>query len=174
MKTATKKKIGIGALITGMVTVIALATRKVVAVNGQTLWGYVTYETGDPVVGAEVILGGVPEVGYMSAWSRLGGRYDITNIPPGVYPVSISPGEGMLPLYLGDFSVVPGDANSDGVIDTGDIIKVRRIILGLDPWVPSADANQDGVMNMSDVTKIERIIFGLDPPLASMMFNIEV
>ena len=64
------------------------------------------------------------------------------------------------PLRLPD--CIPGDANGDGVVDTGDITKVKRIIMGLDPPTPCADANQDGVIDTGDITKIKRIIMGLD------------
>jgi hypothetical protein len=64
------------------------------------------------------------------------------------------------PLRL---SCIPGDANGDGVVDTGDITKVKRIIMGLDPPTPCADANQDGFIDTGDITKIKRIIMGLDP-----------
>ena len=57
---------------------------------------------------------------------------------------------------------IPGDANEDGVVDTGDITKVKRIIMGLDPPTPCADANQDGIIDTGDITKIKRIIMGLD------------
>ncbi|MGB6872798.1 MAG: dockerin type I repeat-containing protein [Dehalococcoidia bacterium] len=57
---------------------------------------------------------------------------------------------------------IPGDANGDGVVDTGDITKVKRIIMGLDPPTPCADANQDGFIDTGDITKIKRIIMGLD------------
>jgi hypothetical protein len=59
-------------------------------------------------------------------------------------------------------SCILGDANGDGVVDTGDITKVKRIIMGLDPPTPCADANQDGVIDTGDITKIKRIIMGID------------
>ncbi len=58
--------------------------------------------------------------------------------------------------------VIPGDANGDGVVNSLDITKVERIIVGLDTETPGADANQDGVVNSLDITKVERIIVGLD------------
>lgn len=55
----------------------------------------------------------------------------------------------------------PGDANLDGNIDIGDVVKVERQILGLDPTLSMmADANGDGKINMGDVTAIERHILG--------------
>ena len=56
----------------------------------------------------------------------------------------------------------PGDANGDGDIDMGDVVKVERIILGRDAITPGADANLDGQVDMRDLVKIERIIFALD------------
>jgi len=55
------------------------------------------------------------------------------------------------------------DANGDGFIDMGDVVKVERIALKLDPVTPSADANRDGLINVGDVIKIERVILGIDP-----------
>ena len=65
---------------------------------------------------------------------------------------------------LWDFTteVLLGDANGDGEVNMGDVTKVERIILTLDPPTPGADPNQDGEINMGDVTKIERIILGID------------
>jgi hypothetical protein len=60
-------------------------------------------------------------------------------------------------------SVVPGDANGDGVVNILDMTKCAREILGLDPLTPGADANGDGNVNVLDMTKIARIILGLDP-----------
>ena len=56
-----------------------------------------------------------------------------------------------------------GDATGEGELDMGDVTKVERIILGIDPPTLGADANEDGVIDMRDVTKIERIIMQLDP-----------
>jgi len=58
-------------------------------------------------------------------------------------------------------TVVPGDANGDGVVNALDITKVERIIAGLDATTPGADANQDGNVNALDITKVEIIIAGL-------------
>jgi hypothetical protein len=54
---------------------------------------------------------------------------------------------------------IRGDANGDGQVNMGDVIKVERIILGIDAATPGADANNDGLINMGDVIKIETIIF---------------
>ena len=58
-------------------------------------------------------------------------------------------------------SVIPGDANGDGVVNALDITKVERIIAGLDAETPGSDANSDGAVNALDITKVEMIIAGL-------------
>jgi len=70
---------------------------------------------------------------------------------------------GFVPHPLRLPCCIPGDANEDGVVDTGDITKVKRIIMGLDDPTCGADANQDGVIDTGDITKIKLIIMGLDP-----------
>ena len=59
-------------------------------------------------------------------------------------------------------AILLGDANGDGVVNMGDVTKVMRIILGLDPLTLGADANGDSIVNMGDATKIEMIILGVD------------
>ena len=54
-----------------------------------------------------------------------------------------------------------GDANGDGDVDMGDIVKIERIVLGFDLPTPGADANLDGRVNMADTVQIERLILGL-------------
>jgi hypothetical protein len=51
-----------------------------------------------------------------------------------------------------------GDANDDGSINSLDITKLQRIIIGLDNRTPGADANGDGNVNTIDITKIELLI----------------
>ena len=55
---------------------------------------------------------------------------------------------------------IPGDANEDGVVNSLDITKVKRIIMGLDEPTPGVDANEDGNINALDITQIELIIMG--------------
>ena len=54
----------------------------------------------------------------------------------------------------------PGDANKDGNLNSLDITKAERIIMGLDDPTPGADANADGSTDALDITKIELIIIG--------------
>jgi hypothetical protein len=76
-------------------------------------------------------------------------------------PTSVWPGIKDVKFPLRIITSMPGDANGDGVINIGDVTKVQRIILGLDPPTIGADANLDGVIDMGDVTKIMLIILGL-------------
>ena len=59
------------------------------------------------------------------------------------------------------FVCMVGDANTDGVVDAGDITKVKRIIFGMDEATPCVDANGDGVVDAADITAIKMIVFGL-------------
>lgn len=54
----------------------------------------------------------------------------------------------------------PGDANNDGIVNSLDITKVERIIMGLDNRTPGADANGDGNVNALDITQIKLIMIG--------------
>jgi hypothetical protein len=79
-------------------------------------------------------------------------------------PSAIWPGAYMdvkFPLYL---TVIPGDANGDGVIDMGDVTAVQLMIFGFIPQTVGADANQDGVVDMGDVTAIMLMILGIYAP----------
>ena len=58
-------------------------------------------------------------------------------------------------------TITPGDANQDGKVDMGDVVKVEREILGYDLLTYGADANGDGRIDMGDVVTIERMILGL-------------
>lgn len=57
-----------------------------------------------------------------------------------------------------------GDANGDGIIDTGDMTKIRRVYFGIDEPTPAADVNQDGLVDTGDITKVKRIYFEIDVP----------
>jgi len=57
-------------------------------------------------------------------------------------------------------SYPPGDANQDGSVNSLDITKLKRIIMGLDAPTPEADANGDGNVDALDITSVELIITG--------------
>ncbi len=57
---------------------------------------------------------------------------------------------------------IRGDANGDGQVNMGDVVKVERYLLLDEPVFPGADANLNGQVDIGDVTMIERIILGLE------------
>ena len=137
-------------------------------IEGQTLWGTVMDARGVGIPSALIEVDGIAP-----AYSGADGSYEIPNIPKGVYQVTVSAGGYQTKVYDA-ISVIPGDANADGVINSTDLTKVERIMMGLDPPTPSADTNQDGKINSTDLTLIERIMLGLDTPLTTMRFNSEL
>ena len=58
---------------------------------------------------------------------------------------------------------IPGDANMDGVINVLDPVKVKRIMLNLDPPTCGADANLDESIDHLDLVEIKEIILGISP-----------
>ena len=68
---------------------------------------------------------------------------------------------GNLELSL-EASVVYGDANADGVVDGRDVIRVRKIILGLLHDALGSDVNGDGTTDGRDVIRIKKMILGID------------
>ena len=64
----------------------------------------------------------------------------------------------MIEHVLSFQSYPTGDANQDGSVNSLDIAKVERIIMGLDDPTPEADVNADGSINALDITKIDLII----------------
>ncbi len=59
-----------------------------------------------------------------------------------------------------------GDLNGDSVINYKDVVKIQRIIMGLDPSSEQSmkigDINKDGVINYKDIVKVQRHIMGLE------------
>ena len=58
------------------------------------------------------------------------------------------------------------DLNGDSVINYKDIVKLQRVIMGLEPSSEQAlkigDINKDGVINYKDIVKVQRHIMGLE------------
>jgi hypothetical protein len=50
---------------------------------------------------------------------------------------------------------ITGDINGDGVVNSTDLVKLMRILMGLDPVTSSADVNGDGNINALDLTQTE-------------------
>ncbi|MEE8372425.1 MAG: S8 family serine peptidase, partial [Dehalococcoidia bacterium] len=59
---------------------------------------------------------------------------------------------------------VPGDANMDDIIDGRDVIRAKKIILGLEDETCGADAYEDGVIDGRDVIRIKKMILGIADP----------
>ena len=54
----------------------------------------------------------------------------------------------------------PGDADMDCVIDGRDVIRAKKIILGLEGKTCGADANQDDTVDGQDILAIKKMILG--------------
>ncbi|MGB2799530.1 MAG: hypothetical protein WBC82_06790 [Dehalococcoidia bacterium] len=54
-----------------------------------------------------------------------------------------------------------GDADGDGDVDVFDWVRVRRILMGLDPPTCGADADTDGDVDVFDWVRVRRILMGL-------------
>ena len=80
-------------------------------------------------------------------------------------PFTADSGQGTPPIVdMGAHEYVTrGDANCDGVIDGRDVIRAKKIILGLEPETCGADANEDGVVDGRDVIRIKKMILGIEP-----------
>jgi C1A family cysteine protease len=122
---------------------------------------------------------------YTAILEATGGKtpytWDATGLPPGLTCSAAGVISGAPVGEVGSFNVtvtvtsalgntdeeVPnltisyklGDANMDGMVDAGDITKVKRIYFGLDPPTPSADANGDEMIDTGDITAIKIIYF---------------
>jgi hypothetical protein len=98
---------------------------------------------------------------HFHAIGDLGTGSDI-NITDGV----LSGIKNLIPAtWIGDHievSVVPGDADGDGVINVIDMTRVARTVLQVNPSTAGADCNQDSNINVLDMTCIARKILGLD------------
>ena len=93
----------------------------------------------------------------------MGGRPDVDGITE-LYRATLN--STYFPLYEDDFrdaiisnypSSMPGDINSDEVVNILDIIQLANMILSGD-YSDNADLNSDGVLNILDIVQIVNII----------------
>ena len=59
-----------------------------------------------------------------------------------------------------DTNALRGDLNGDGRVSVHDIVRLRRILVGLEPEVPLArgDVNGDGRISVHDLVALRRLI----------------
>ncbi|HCU37960.1 MAG TPA: hypothetical protein DGT21_21760 [Armatimonadetes bacterium] len=56
-----------------------------------------------------------------------------------------------------------GDVDGNGLPGVADAIGILRMVVGLDPYNPSADTDQDGAATVSDAIAVLRCVVGFDP-----------
>jgi parallel beta-helix repeat protein len=61
-----------------------------------------------------------------------------------------------------NYHCVHGDANADCVVDGRDVIRCKKIILGLEEPYCGADANEDSIIDGRDVIRIKKMILGIE------------
>lgn len=74
-------------------------------------------------------------------------------------PLSISTVNGKISII----SYIPGDANGDGLVNTTDVVYIRRYVAGgygITINEAAADVNNDGLINTTDAVYIRRYIAG--------------
>ncbi|MEM1359645.1 MAG: hypothetical protein AAGF89_15690 [Bacteroidota bacterium] len=119
-------------------------------VSKRFVSGQVLTEGGNPAVGATITF----------QWEN-GGRQDYTVDAQGNF-------RGERPPTVTTFAIsgsYKADAPLDEGVDVGDIITIRRQILGLADMTPLAqiagDVNNSGTIRVSDITRITRVILGI-------------
>jgi len=89
-----------------------------------------------------------------------GGSYDVSLTVINIYGIESEPHTEMVQLG----SSMPGDINSDSVLNVLDIVLVVNFILGSDTPSASefsaADLNSDGILNILDVVTLTNLILG--------------
>jgi hypothetical protein len=109
-------------------------------------------------VSGQVFNEGEPAVGATITFGWLGGSADFVTDENGRY-------RGERPADIGTFGI-SGTFKPDGPlteqVDVGDIINIRRHIIGLSTLDPqrllACDVNNSGTLRVSDITKITRVI----------------
>ena len=112
-------------------------------------------------VSGTVTYGGVPAAGATITFAWPGGSRDYVTDAQGVYRGERPALEEAFTI-AGDFGANDLDARG---VDVGDIITIRREILGFEDMLPAqrvaADVNGSGTIRVSDIISITRVILGL-------------
>jgi hypothetical protein len=119
-------------------------------VDDTTWWGSVHFGWFFPVLMQ-------PSIGATSDWRFDGWTGDVADPDSASTTVTMDSDK----MVTANFALV-GDANEDGVIDGRDVIRCKRIILGLEPETCGADANADGVVDGRDVIRIKKMVLGIE------------
>ena len=89
-----------------------------------------------------------------------GGTYEVSLTVANIYGLESEPHTETIQLG----SSMPGDINSDSVLNVLDIVLVVNFILGSDTPSASefsaADLNSDGILNILDVVTLTNLILG--------------
>jgi len=56
-----------------------------------------------------------------------------------------------------------GDLNGDGAVDVNDLVKLIRILQGVEPAVEAADVNLDGRIDVRDLVRLLQALLGAEP-----------
>ena len=57
-------------------------------------------------------------------------------------------------------TVIPGDADGDGLVNVKDVSTLKKIIAGAENTTPGADVDLDGLVNVKDVTALKVMLAG--------------
>ena len=102
-----------------------------------------------------------PESEFIDTNSQLGNSYSYYLTASNILGVESEP---TITLSFDLFDHVPGDVNSDGVVDVLDIVNLVNFIMGSaepdDGEFLAADMNNDGILDVLDVVQMVNVIIG--------------
>ncbi len=64
-------------------------------------------------------------------------------------------------------AVIPGDLDANGTVESGDLLRLRRYLVGLEPSVNhiAADVTGDGKVDILDLVRLRKYLAGVEVPL---------